>query len=175
MPTRDQEGASLDRLEGQHAVGSNAVIFIQVATVVATTKQTTACLRYVSSQNYVLKGFVQAGGTGRDAVRMVRDGLAEIVVVAFGGKDIAGEVEAAGGRVEAVHPSPPHVVHPPPPPRHQPIRGVGDLLRRIKRGTGMSTDELARMLGEDTTDVRKALRERSRQAGDGPEPDDELR
>lgn len=133
-----------------------AVILIQLAASVAIAKQEAACLRYVDLRRYRLAGYIERG-VPADAVRMVKRGEAEVVVVAFGGRDIAAEVTAAGGRVEAVHPTP-HVVEPPvaAPPKSFP-RSVVDLLRKMRR-RGHTTSEIARLIGENTEDVRRILR-----------------
>lgn len=134
-----------------------AVILIQLASSATITKQWAACTAYVARRRYDLAGLIDERHTSAEAVRMVRHGQAEVVVVAFGGRDIAAEVIAAGGRVEAVHPTP-HIVEPPvpPPPRAFP-RSVVDLLRKMRR-RGHTTSEIAHLIGENTEDVRRILR-----------------
>jgi hypothetical protein len=136
-----------------------AVILIHLAASATIAKQMAACVTYVDKRHYELAGFIKADGAAEDAVRMVQTGEAEVVVVAFGGRDIAADVKAAGGRVEAVHPMP-HVVEPPvppppPPPKSFP-RSVVDLLRKM-RNLGHSPSEIAKFIGEDTGDIRRLL------------------
>lgn len=132
----------------------HAVIYIQLGNV-AVAKQTAACLRYIRDRGYHLAGFVRAGGSSADAVTMVEQGLAHVVVVAYGGRDLAGPVIAAGGQVEAVHPAP-HVVEPPvPPPPSQ--RSVPRLLAQL-RGKGRTVEQIAEFMGESTEEIRRLLR-----------------
>lgn len=129
-----------------------AVIRLQPGNVAAV-KQEAACLGFVCERGYLLAGIVPTWGTRRDAVRMVADGRAMIVVVAFGGRDLAGEVIAVGGRVEAVHPTP-HVVEPPVPPSPRTVVG---LLAQL-RIRGKTVEEIAGFLGESTGEIRRILR-----------------
>jgi hypothetical protein len=132
-----------------------AVILIHLAASATIAKQMAACVGYVDRRHYQLAGYIERG-TPADAVRMVKNGEAEVVVVAFGGRDIAAEVIDAGGRVEAVHPIP-HIVEPPvPPPVKVFPRSVVALLRKMQR-RGHSASEIAHLIGEDTGEVMRLL------------------
>lgn len=133
-----------------------AVIFIQLGNV-AVAKQTTSCLGYIRDRGYHLIGFVRAGGSPADAVKMVDAGVAQVVVVAYGGRDLAAEVIAAGGVVEAVHPTP-HVVEPPvPAPPPAAPRTVPRLLAHLL-GKGRTVEQIAAFLDESTQEIRRILR-----------------
>lgn len=131
-----------------------AVMVIQLGNTAAD-KQRTACVGYIAAMGYRLAGIVEQGRSSADAVAMVARGLATVVVVAFGGRELAVEVIAAGGRVEAVHPTP-HVVEPPAPPPANP-RSVVGLLAQL-RARGRSVEEIASFLGESTGEIRRMLR-----------------
>jgi hypothetical protein len=139
------------------------VILIQMSSSIAMAKQEAACTEYIGSRRYELAGFIRGSGSSADAVAMVESGRARVVVVAYGGRDIAAAVQAAGGRVEGVHPIP-HVVEPPAPPRPPAPRrsfprSALDLLIKM-RDRGHTTTEIAAMIGEDTGDIRRALQRR---------------
>ncbi len=137
-----------------------AVVLIQLAASATIAKQMAACTAYVVDRRYQVAGYIRAGGASADAVRMISAGEASVVVVAFGGRDIAAAVIAAGGRVEAVHPVP-HVVEPPvpppppPPPRSFP-RSARDMIARMVR-RGRTAKEIADLIGENTEDIRRMM------------------
>lgn len=127
----------------------NAVVFIQLGPV-AVAKQIQACIAYVRDRGYRLAAIIMAGGSSRDAVVLVAMGLAQVVVVGFGGRSLAGEVTAAGGRVEAVHPAP-HVV--------QPYRAMAKSLFAQLYDRGKTVTEIAAYLDVPTGEVRRNLDE----------------
>jgi hypothetical protein len=131
-----------------------AVVWIQPGPTAAA-KQEQACHDYVIEGGLRLAAIVPARtGSSRDVVAMIVAGKAEVVVCAYGGRTIAAEVIAAGGRVIAVHPTP-HVVEPPEPP---PLPGSsGGLLARL-RAAGKTVEEIARFLDSPTGDIRRILR-----------------
>jgi hypothetical protein len=140
-----------------------AVILIQMSSSITMAKQEAACTEYVGAKGYELTGLIRGSGSSADAVAMVEAGRAQVVVVAYGGRDIAAAVQAAGGRIEGVHPTP-HVVEPPAPPpppapRRSFPRSALDLLIKM-RDRGHSPTEIAKLIGEDTGEIRRALRRR---------------
>lgn len=114
-------------------------------------KQTTLILRYCLSSGYHLAGM---GNYWRseDAVAMIRNGRADLIVVAYGGSSLAADVADVGGRVEAVHPQP-HVVAP---ARHRHAAAVVDMITRWWRH-GMGAKEIARLVDDDTANITKML------------------
>lgn len=122
-------------------------------------KQTHACLAYIRQRGYRLAGFIRAGGSSKDAIQMITNGQADVVVVAFGGRDLAADVNAAGGRIEAVHPTP-HVVEPPvpPPPPVEHPPAVSAALVEALRARGKTVREIAEFLAETTVEIRRSLR-----------------
>lgn len=131
-----------------------AIIWIQPGPTAAA-KQEQGCHDYVMEAGLVLAGIVPARtGSSRDVVAMVARGEAEIVVVAYGGRDVAADVIAAGGQVLAVHPTP-HIVEPPVPAALP--RSSGTLLARL-RASGKTIEEIARFLDSPADDIRRILR-----------------
>lgn len=134
-----------------------AVIRLQPGNV-AETRQEAACLTFVRERGYHLAAVVRMWGDPQHAVNMVAAGRAHIVVVAFGGRDLAADVIAAGGRVEAVHPTP-HVVEPPvPPPPVDRLPSVSGQLLTMLKARGRTIREIAEFVGESTGEIRRILR-----------------
>jgi hypothetical protein len=131
-----------------------AVVWIQPGPTAAA-KQEQACHDYLMGSCDTLVAIVPARtGSSRDVVAMIARGEAELVIVAFGGRDVAAAVIAAGGSVLAVHPTP-HIVEPPVPP---PLpRSSGGLLAAL-RARGKTVEEIARFLDASTGDIRRMLR-----------------
>jgi len=126
----------------------HAVVVVQFGPV-PPIKQITGCMTYIWERGYRLAAIVWAGGNSADAVTMVARGAAQVVVVGFGGRALAGETTAAGGTVEAVHPHP-HVV--------KPYTHAKSLFVQL-RERGKSVVEIAQILGETTREVRRNLSE----------------
>lgn len=91
------------------------------------------------------------------ALQLVRDGLVDIVVVAYENRaltELVGEIAEAGGQTIAVHPEP--RVLEPPPRRLAPTRWVTQMVARWHH-KGMKARQIADLLGEDTTEVQAVL------------------
>lgn len=141
-------------------MGTNSAIFIQRGTPAA--KQVDACLAYTEGEHWGMRHYVPHWAAD-DAVRLVRDGVVDVIVAAFDSKqlrDLAADVGAAG-RVMFIHPSP--TVIEPPPPRLLP--GVRALIVRWWRG-GRSVQRIAADVEQETGEIRNVLRE----AGEEPDP-----
>lgn len=114
-------------------------------------RQIAACLAYCIDQGYQLNAIIPETAPPDSALAAVTAGLAAVVVVAYDGQSVASAVTAAGGRVEAVHPTP-HVV--------VPARGLGVspavLVRWYAAGRGV--EEIAGLMEETTGDIRDYLR-----------------
>jgi hypothetical protein len=126
-----------------------AIVLVQMGPV-PRTRQRDACVAYVQERGWTLAAVVGQAGHARDAITMIARGEAEVVVVAFGGRSLAGDVVRAGGRVEAVHPRP-HVV--------QPYVAIAPSLVAQLAERGKSPEQIAEILGETTGEIRRKLSE----------------
>ena len=132
-----------------------AIVLLQLGNV-SVDRQEAMCLEYILDCGYQLAGWIQPTGSSEDAVKMVAAGEAHVVVVAYGGAEYAADIIAAGGRIEAVHPTP-HVVEPHPAVRDEP---QVDSLAQLLRASGRTVREIAEFIGSSTAEVRRIIRGR---------------
>ena len=116
-------------------------------------RQVRACMAYAGQHGYELAGVVRSKD---DAVRLVRDGLAALVIAAAEGDDdeqFAEAVRSAGGRLEYCRGR-----------RRRPSeeasgRDSSEIAQRMHE-LGESTEEIARMLRLPVQRIRDLLRPR---------------
>ena len=129
---------------------TTAAILVQQVRDVSGERQLALALSYVTEVGYRLTAIVRGCVPGA-AGHAVKAGIANVIVVAFGGEDVSDEVAAAGGRIEAVHPTP-HVV----PARTGAAPYIDVMLRWYCKGRGVI--EIADLLDSPTVDIDVLLR-----------------
>lgn len=138
-------------------MGLRALIYIQSGTVAAA-KQTTACLRWAMDHGYQFS--IVRAGAWMEAVRLIREGDADILLLAYAGGEAAAQiiaaVEAVGGRVETCRGG--HRA-PAPKPLLEPGHTTDELvINAAKRGFG--PDQIHAFLGVPLERIRLILRRR---------------
>jgi len=116
-------------------------------------RQVRACMAYASQHGYELGSVVRCKD---EAVRLIRDGLAKLVLAAAAADDdgpFVEAVEAAGGRLEycrgrSLRPA-----------EDRPGRDTAEIVRRLSRHEETS-GEIAKLLGLPLQRVRDILRDR---------------
>lgn len=138
-----------------------AAIFIQRG--VSSSKQTTACLRYILAEHWSPQAIVPFWQPA-DAVRLARDGRIDTLVAAFDSKVVQQLADDLDGDAEVI------VVHPQPKivaPRRHGLGSIGDLILRWWR-RGKTVEQIAIDVDGDTTDVRAILRRYGEDPGRSP-------
>jgi hypothetical protein len=131
---------------------TSVVIFLQRG--ISERKQEQACLAFCDEQRWRLEHVVPWFAP-RDAVKLVRAGLVEVVLAAFASPEVrrlAGDIGDAA-RVVVVHPRPAVVE---PPARSVPASLAELVVRWFRRGR--TPREIAFDLESSTRDVRDILR-----------------
>lgn len=132
-----------------------ALIYVQPGRV-EPDKQTAACARYAARKGYKI-GVVPAHALD-EAVRLIRDGQAELLLMAYRDGEqaaaIVARVEAAGGRVE-------FCTHRRQPPQRRPTGTELDRAALRMHDLGADTDEIVRLFHIPKARLRDLLRRRS--------------
>lgn len=137
--------------EGPAAPVTRSAIYLQRG--VPDAKQWALCLGYITEQHWTLL-YLIPWYAPHDAVTLIRADVIDTVVCAAGTKpahQLANDVGPAG-RVVYVHPHPTVME-----PYHRRARTVDDLILRWS-ADGQDVDEIARLTGEDTTNIEALLR-----------------
>lgn len=131
-------------------MGIHALIYVQRGAVPAH-KQTELCLQYAMARGWRFS--IVPAGAWRQAVKLIREGLASVLLLAYrdaATQEIIDAAEEAGGTVEVCRDD-------------QPVRGsaLGGhtdefILRMAERGG--TTGEIVRLLGVTEGRVRSILR-----------------
>jgi hypothetical protein len=129
-------------------MGTKALIYVQSGDV-SVGKQTTECLRYAMAHGWSF-AIVPAGAL-REAVRLIREGQATLLLLAYGDEhlsEIVQAVEEAGGSVEVCHPG--HA-------GRAPAGQVPDAMVIRMAEHGGTPEEIVRLLGVAEDRVRRIL------------------
>ena len=132
-------------------MGMSALIYVHGT--VAAHKQVQLCLEYALARGWRIS--IVPAGAWREAVRLVREGRARIVLMAYmddQAKEIVREVEAAGGTVEVCHAGGP-------PLAGEKLGGhdTDEIVLRM-HDRGGTSGEIVRLLGVAEGRVRQILR-----------------
>lgn len=135
-------------------MGNLALIYVQPGRVEAA-KQTAACARYAMRKGYRLT--VVPEHALAEAVRLIRDGQAEVLLLAYRDGEqaaaIVAQVEAAGGRVE-------FCTHRRAPAQRRPTGTELDRAALRMHDLGADTDEIVRLFHIPASRLRDLLRRR---------------
>lgn len=130
-----------------------ALIYIQ-ASAVSAAKQTTTCLRWAIRNGYSFS--IVKAGAWMEAVRLISEGQADLLLLAFADQDVSQQiiaaVEAVGGRVEFCRPD-----RRPPRPR---IDGPGHTTEEIvldAAARGVEPEQIHAVLGVPLERIRRIL------------------
>lgn len=136
-------------------MGTSALIYLQPGRVAAR-KQATVCLNYAMTQGWRFS-IVRAGAL-EEAVRLIREGLAQVLLLAYRDDQLAAEiqerVESAGGRVEFCGRG-----HSPAPRRQLSASETESAALRMHE-LGATTDEIVQLLRVPAQRLRDLLRRR---------------
>lgn len=139
-------------------MGDAAAIYIQRGPSAG--QQTKACWAYAEREHLPMRTIIPYYAM-EQAVRMVKDRIVNVIIVAFdskGVRQLAVALEEFGGQVIFVHPAP-TTIHP---PRHSSLPDMDGLILRWW-DAGRTAHEIARDVGAETTDVAAILRKGGRQ------------
>lgn len=125
------------------ATRPRAVLYLQPGTV-PHARQAQFCLSFCEARGYHVVALVPPPAPG-DAVRMVRDGDADLVVAAFASRGTLRRLALAAD-VQVAYVRPPRV-----------RREVGEVIVRMYRNSGGDLDLVASMVGESPQQIRAVL------------------
>jgi hypothetical protein len=135
-----------------------ALIYIQAGAVSAA-KQTTACLQWAMRNGYTFS--IVKAGAWMEAVRLISEGQADVLLLAFAdegvSRQIIAAVEAVGGRVEFCRPS----RRPPAPRLAGPGHTTDELVINAAR-RGVEPEQIQVVLGVPLERIRRILGQQRR-------------
>lgn len=126
-------------------MGDRALIYVRPGRV-SVSKQIEECLRFAMKKGWSFA--VVPAGAWSEALQLIRDSLATILLMAYPGADdaeLVRDVEAAGGRVEYCRPG-----------RPRPDSAVDDMVSRMYE-VGVTTDQISRVLRHPISKIRAIL------------------